>query len=59
MKGDDDQETVQWTVSPKNGTPASTAARNGGLGIVLGPMADNASPRNEILRTSKCLGRTI
>ena len=31
----------------------------GALGIVLGPMADNASPRNEILRTSKRVGRTI
>ena len=31
----------------------------GALGIVLGPMADNASPRNEILRTSQRLGRTI
>ena len=30
----------------------------GAIGIVLGPMADNASPRNEILRTSKRLGRT-
>lgn len=31
----------------------------GALGIVLGPMANNASPRNEILRTSKRVGRTI
>lgn len=31
----------------------------GAFGIVLGPMAANASPRNEILRTSKRVGRTI
>ena len=31
----------------------------GAFGIVLGPMAANASPRNDILRTSKRLGRTI
>lgn len=31
----------------------------GAFGIVLGPMAADASPRNEILRTSKRVGRTI
>jgi hypothetical protein len=31
----------------------------GALAIVPGPMADNGSPRNEILRTSKRVGRTI
>ena len=31
----------------------------GALGIVPGPMADNASPRAEILRTYRRLGRTI
>ena len=31
----------------------------GALGIVLGPMADNASPRNEALRASKYLGRAL
>ena len=31
----------------------------GAFGIVLGPMAANASPRNEALRASKHLGRTI
>ena len=31
----------------------------GARGIVLGPMADNALPRNEALRASKRFGRTI
>ncbi len=31
----------------------------GAFGMVLGPMADHASPRNEILCTSKRVGRTI
>jgi hypothetical protein len=31
----------------------------GALAIVLGPMADNGSPRNEILHTLKRVGRTI
>lgn len=31
----------------------------GAFGIVLGPMAANASPRNDILRTSKRVGRTL
>ena len=29
------------------------------LAIVLGPMADNGSPRNEALRASERFGRTI
>lgn len=31
----------------------------GALGIVLGPMADNASPRKEALRASKYLGGAL
>lgn len=31
----------------------------GASGMVLGPMADHASPRNDILRTSKRVGRTV
>jgi hypothetical protein len=42
------------------GTPNhGNLTQPGPLGIVLGPMADNASTRNEILRTSKRVGRTI
>jgi hypothetical protein len=51
-------------VPPRSSRPAGTPnhgnlTQPGPLGIVLGPMADNASTRNEILRTSKRVGRTI
>ena len=35
------------------------AVTAGALAIVLGPMADNGSPRNEALRASKYLGRAL
>jgi hypothetical protein len=55
-------------LGPVAGTPSLPSRKNarpwkpdtaGARGIVLGPMADNALPRNEILRTSKRVGRTI
>jgi transposase len=42
----------------RNAKPWKTITA-GALAIVLGPMADNGSPRNEALRASKYLGRAI
>tara|TARA_R100001369_G_scaffold14113_1_gene28671 strand:+ start:666 stop:1067 length:402 start_codon:yes stop_codon:yes gene_type:complete len=42
----------------KNAKPWKTVTA-GALAIVLGPMADNGSPRNEALRASKYLGRAL
>ncbi len=42
----------------RNAKPWKTVTA-GALAIVLGPMADNGSPRNEALRASKYLGRAL
>ena len=42
----------------KNANPWKPTSA-GALAIVLEPMADNGSPRNEALRASKHLGRAI
>ena len=42
----------------KNANPWKKVSA-GALAIVLGPMADNGSPRNEALRASKYLGRAL
>ena len=43
--GEEDQETVRWTVSPTNGTPASMVARNGVFARLLEPVAQPGSRR--------------
>ena len=42
----------------RNAKPWKTVTA-GALAIVLGPMADNGSSRNEALRASKYLGRAL
>lgn len=46
-------------IPPRKNAKTWKAESPGALGIVLGPMADNASPRNEALRASKYLGRAL
>ena len=46
-------------IPPRKNAKPWKAVTAGALAIVLGPMADNGSPRNEALRASKYLGRAL
>ena len=46
-------------IPPRKNAKPWKAVTAGALAIVLGPMADNGSPRNEALRASKDLGRAL
>jgi hypothetical protein len=46
-------------IPPRKNAKPWKADSAGALAIVLGPMADNVSPRNEALRASKYLGRAL
>ena len=46
-------------IPPRKNAQPWKAVTAGALAIVLGPMADNGSPRNEALRASKYLGRAL
>ncbi len=46
-------------IAPRKNAKPWKPDTGGALAIVLGPMADKGSPRNEILRPSKRVGRTI
>ena len=46
-------------IPPRKNAKPWKAVTADALAIVLGPMADNGSPRNEALRASKYLGRAL